>query len=190
MGFGEAACDMLPSLHIKEFFRPAQVDPFGNSNNVVIGEYQQPRLRLPGCGGIADLTAFHSRAYLYVPRHSRAVFVEKLDFISGVGRRGPDHPGPRLLISDLGVFGYASGRMRLLTYHPGTSIDQVRRRTGFDLEVAPDVHETPPPTTEEVALLNQEIDPLGIRALERMSSGQRRRRMREIIQAEKALSAQ
>jgi glutaconate CoA-transferase subunit B len=188
IGFGEAACELYPTLLPVEFFRPAQVDPFGNSNNVVIGDYRSPRLRLPGCGGIADVTALNARAYLYVPRHSRAVFVEKLDFVSGLGVPTPDRPGdrpgPRLLISDLGVFDHAPGRMRLCSYHPGATIEKIRKKTGFHLEIAPDVHETLPPTTEEIRLLREEIDPLGIRELERMSGGRRRRRMREIIRIE------
>jgi glutaconate CoA-transferase subunit B len=188
ISFGEAACELYPALLPVEFFRPAQVDAYGNTNNVVIGDYGRPRLRLPGCGGIADVTAFHPRAYLYVPRHSRAVFVEKIDFVSGLGvthrYRPGDRPGPRGLISELGVFDYATGRMRLCSYHPGVTIEKIRKRTGFHLDVAPDVHETPPPTDEEVRLLREAIDPLGIRELDRMSGGLRRKRMREIIRLE------
>jgi len=188
ISFAEAACELYPTLQPVEFFRPAQVDPFGNTNNIVIGDYHTPRLRLPGCGGIADVTAFHPHAYLYVPRHSRAVFVEKLDFVSGVGvaqgHNPGEHPGPRLLISELGVFDYATGRMRLRSYHPGVTIDKACKRTGFALDIAPDVHETLPPTAEEIRLLQEEIDPLGMRELERMSGGRRRSKMREIIQVE------
>ena len=186
--FGQAACELLPSLHSKEFFRPAQVDALGNTNNVAVGDYGAPRLRLPGCGGVADVTPFHPYVYLYVPRHSRAVFVETLDFVSGLGLPHPARPGdrhgPHLLISDLGVFDYVPGRMRLRSYHPGVAIDTIRKKTGFELEVAPDVHETLPPSAEEVRLLNEAVDPLGIRALERMSGGRRRRRMREILRIE------
>jgi acyl CoA:acetate/3-ketoacid CoA transferase beta subunit len=188
VSFAEAACEFYPALLPVEFFRPAQVDPFGNTNNLAIGDHRSPRLRLPGCGGIADVTAYHPHAYLYVPRHSRAVFVEKLDLVSGLGvaREGhsPDYPGPRRLISDLGVFDYATGRMRLRTYHPGVTVDQIRKRTGFPLEIAPDLRETLPPTAEEVRLLQEEIDPLGIRTLDRMSGGQRRRRLRKITRYE------
>jgi glutaconate CoA-transferase subunit B len=184
LSFAHVSCEMLPSMAAREFFRPAQVDPYGNFNNIVIGDYERPRLRLPGSGGIADVTPFLPRAYLYVPRHSRAVFVERVDFVSGLGHVAPDHPGPRLLISELGIFDYAGGRMRLVSHHPGVTVDRIRRQTGFALDVAPDLHETPPPSAEEVRLLREEIDPLGIRELERMSGGQRRKRLRAIVQAE------
>jgi acyl CoA:acetate/3-ketoacid CoA transferase beta subunit len=189
MGFGEAACEVIPTLHLKEFLRPAQVSPYGDTNNVVMGDYVKPRLRLPGCGGIADISRYHPRAYLYVPRHSRAVFVEQVDFLSGLGVPSPQHPGnrpgPRLLISDLGLFDYSVGRMRLVSIHPGVSVDTVRKKTGFPLEVATNLAETAPPSAEDVRLLREEIDPLGIRELERMAGAQRRRRMREIVQAER-----
>jgi len=124
-----------------------------------------------------------------VPNHSRAVFVEKLDFVSGLGMPTPDRPGqrpgPHLLISDLGVFDYAGGRMRLKSYHRGVAIDKIQQKTGFPLSIDPDVQETPPPTVEEVRLLREVIDPLGIRELERMSGAQRRPRMRELVQQER-----
>jgi acyl CoA:acetate/3-ketoacid CoA transferase beta subunit len=187
--FAEAACELLPTLAPKEFFRPAQVDPFGNFNNVVIGDYHQPRLRLPGCGGIADVTGFHQRAYLYVPRHNRSVFVEHLDFVSGLGtptaERPGTRPGPLMLVSELGTFDYASGRMRLRSHHPGVTLAKIHKRTGFPFDIAPDAHETPPPAVEEVNLLREEIDPFGIRTLERLSGFRRRQKMRGIIRRER-----
>lgn len=192
IGFVRAAADILPRLRPKEFFRPAQVDPAGNFNNLAFGkDYRKPRMRLPGSGGIPDVTTFSEEIYLYVPRHSRLTFVEKLDFISGLGH----HPqrrlgaGPRYLISDLGEFDFAGGtpekpRLRLTSYHPGVSIENILARTGFELSIAPDVHETAHPTTEELQLLREVIDPLGIRRLEALSGNERRQLLAEIIAGE------
>jgi acyl CoA:acetate/3-ketoacid CoA transferase beta subunit len=189
-GFVRAVADVLPTLRPKEYFHPAQVDPFGNFNNIAFGQdYCRPRLRLPGVGGIPDVTTFISDIYLYVPRHSRLTFVPKVDFISGLGY----HPvrthgaGPRALTSDLGQFDFADGKMRLISYHPGVSVEHIRAKTGFEIPIAPQVCETPPPSGEEVRLLREEIDPLGIRRLELLSGAKRRALLQEIIRRESEL---
>lgn len=179
--FAQTVCEILPALHPKEFLRPAQIDPQGNFNNVVVGNYQRPRVRLPGSGGIPDVTVFGGPVHLYNPRHSRSGFVPRLDFVSGVGVRSEEEkrsqgircPGPAYMVTDLGQFDFANGRLRLTTYHPGVTPEQVQARTGFPLEIAPDVQPTPPPTTEDVRLLRDVIDPLGIRKIEMLSGGER-----------------
>lgn len=190
VGFVSAVADILPSLHMLEYFRPAQVDAAGNFNNIAFGEdYTHPRMRLPGTGGIPDVSVFSDKIYLYVPRHSRVTFVETLDFVSGLGHvpeRGRGQ-GARYLITDLGQFDWANGRMRLLSYHPGETIERIQKKTGFALEIAPDVHETPPPTAEEIRLLREEIDPLGVRKLEMLGGTARRDLLRDILAAENAL---
>lgn len=193
IGFVGAACDILPRLQPKEFFRPAQIDPQGNFNNVAFGkEYlssggRQCRMRLPGTGGIPDVTTINTNIHLYVPRHSRLTFVPKVDICSGLGyspqrRRGH---GPRYLVTDMGQFDFAEGRMRLTTYHPTASIDQIQARTGFPLEIAPGVCPTPLPTQAEIDILRNEIDPLGIRRLELIGGGDRRQLLSEILEREK-----
>ncbi len=190
VGFVRAAADILPTLRPKEFFRPGQVDPFGNFNNIAIGEdYHRPRLRLPGTGGIPDVTTFLSDIHLYVPRHSRVTFVSQLDHLSGLGHHPAriDGQGPVYLVSDLGQFDFAHGRLRLVSFHPGASIKRIRAKTGFELDIAPDVQPTPPPTQEDLRLLREEIDPLGIRRLELLSGAARRRLLHEILTKEKSL---
>ncbi len=190
VGFATAAAELLPRYNPKEFFRPAQVDAQGNFNNVAIGrDYRRPRLRLPGTGGIPDVSPTSDHIYLYVPRHSRITFVETLDYISGLGHSPARRAGsgPRYLVSDLGQFDWTNGRMRLVTYHPGGSVEQVQRKTGFALEIAPGVCETPPPSAEEVRLLREEIDPLGVRKLELLAGSARRDLLRAILAQEGAL---
>src|SRR4030043_755158 len=59
IGFARAVSEVLPTLHPLEFFRPAQIDPCGNFNNIAFGkDIHQPRLRLPGTGGIPDVTTY------------------------------------------------------------------------------------------------------------------------------------
>lgn len=188
--FVTLVADALHTLAPKEFFRPAQVDAAGNFNNIAIGQdYARPRLRLPGAAGIPDVTVYSPHVYIYVPRHSRAVFVPKVDWCSGLGhspqrRRGS---GPCYLISDLGQFDWANEQMRLVSYHPGVNIERIQAKTGFPLQIAPDVHETPPPTIEEVRLLREEIDPLGVRRLETLAGTARRDHLREILRREGVL---
>lgn len=190
MRFTTAVLELYPRTHPKEFFRPAQVDPAGNFNNIAIGkDYHKPRLRLPGTGGIPDLSVYADGMYLYVPRHSPVTFVERLDFLSGMGhhpdRRAGD--GPRYLLSDLGQFDWEGGRMRLTSIHPGVEMRRIERKTAFEFAVAPDLHETPPPTPQEIRLLREEIDPLNVRRLETLGGSARRDLLREILAAEGAL---
>jgi glutaconate CoA-transferase subunit B len=189
LGFVSAAADLLPKFNPKEFFRPAQVDAVGNFNNIAFGkDYYHPRMRLPGSGGIPDVSVYSEHIYLYVPRHSRVTFVEKCDFVSGLGhvperKRGR---GPNYLITDLGQFDWANGRMRLTSTHPDVTVEDVQKKTGFELEVAPDIHETSLPSDEEIRLLREQIDPLNVRKLEMLGGGARKDLLREILEKESA----
>jgi glutaconate CoA-transferase subunit B len=186
-GFVDVGADLLPRIRPKEFFRPGQVDPQGNFNNIAFGkDHRHPRLRLPGSGGIPDVTPVMSDIYLYVPRHSRVTFVKKLDFLSGLGH----HPnrrkgsGPQYLVTDLGQFDFHQGRMRLTHLHPDVKLERVKAKTGFDLEIADNLSVSVPPTEEEVRLLREEIDPLGIRKLEFLSGPERRKALRIALEKE------
>lgn len=190
IGFARAVSEVLPRFRPLEFFRPAQMDAAGNFNNIALGsDYRRPRLRLPGTGGIPDVTTYEDRVYLYVPRHSRVTFVERVDYVSGLGHtpnrtRGA---GPCYLITDLGQFDFAGGRLRVTSVHPGATLAQIRAKTGFALQVAPDCAETPPPTSDEVRLLRETIDPLGVRRLELLGGSARREALRAILEQEGAL---
>jgi acyl CoA:acetate/3-ketoacid CoA transferase beta subunit len=191
-GFVRAVADVLPRLRPKEFFRPAQIDPYGNLNNVAFGKnyvesaVKRPRLRLPGSGGIPDVTTFIDDIYLYVPRHSRLTFVKELDVRSGLGYDASrtHGSGPRFLVSDLGQFDFKNGVLRLVSYHPHTTPEQIQSHTGFPLEISANIHKTPAPSSEELRLLREVIDPLGIRRLEFLSGAARRELMHAIIASE------
>jgi acyl CoA:acetate/3-ketoacid CoA transferase beta subunit len=204
VGFVRVVADILPRLKPKEFFRPAQIDPCGNFNNIafsrdyLVSHHRKPRLRLPGSGGIPDVSVFGDQIYLYVPRHSRITFVPKLDVCSGLGHSQLRKwgQGPHYLVTDLGQFDYCpedpsaeahqEHRMRLVSLHRGITIEHVQKHTGFDLVISPGLHETPPPTDQELCLLRETIDPIGIRRLELFSGAERRQLLRDILQREGA----
>jgi len=192
IGFARAVSEVLPTLRPMEFFRPAQIDAQGNFNNIAFGkDYHHPRLRLPGTGGIPDVTTYLFEVMLYVPRHSRITFVPQLDFCAGLGHNSARKhgAGPRYLVTDLGQFDFDSGRMRITTLHPGITVEKVQSHTGFQLGISPGIMETPSPTEEEIHLLRNEIDPLNIRCLEMLSGATRREQLRRIINAEKGSQA-
>jgi hypothetical protein len=94
-------------------------------------------------------------------------------------------------VSDLGQFDFGGldGEgfpcLRLTSYHPGRTIELIKSRTGFDFQLAPDIHETQLPSDQEINLLRFEIDPLGIRQLESLSGASRRKLLHQIILSEK-----
>lgn len=191
VGFVRAVCEVLPTIRPLEFFRPAQIDRYGNFNNIAFGkEYHQPRLRLPGTGGIPDVTTYLDDIMLYIPRHSRVTFVAQLDFCAGLGHNSARKygKGPRYLVTDLGQFDFAFGQMRLTSFHPGVTIERIQAHTGFQLDISPEVMETELPTESELKLLRNEIDPMNIRRLETLSGPARRELLHKIIETEKLFS--
>ncbi len=188
-GFVQVVADLLPRARPVEFFRPAQIDPHGNFNTIAIGrDPRRPRLRLPGAAGIPDVTPISPRVYLYVPRHSRVTFVEQVDVVTGVGHRAGrvTEGGPCYLVTDLGQFDFAAGRLRLTHLHPWATLERVQARTGFPLEVAPDLQTTALPSQTELRLLRERIDPYGLRRLEFLRGPERRRHLRRVLEAERA----
>jgi acyl CoA:acetate/3-ketoacid CoA transferase beta subunit len=187
VGFVRTAADILPSLRPKEFFRPGQIDAHGNFNNIAFGKnFQKPKLRLPGTGGIPDVTTFIDDILLYIPRHSRVTFVPELDYISGLGHRPIRSygQGPQYLITDLGQFDFVNGILRLISFHPGVSISKIKKKTNFNFEISSSVTQTIPPTPEELHILREEIDPFGIRRLESLSGSSRRKLLKHILTLE------
>jgi len=53
--------------------------------------------------------------------------------------------------------------MRLVSVHPGVTVDQVRSATGFELEVPAEVPATREPSAAELELIRSVIDPDGRR---------------------------
>ena len=132
------------------FLGAAQIDRFGNLNSTVIGDYDHPRVRLPGAGGAPEIAACCKRTFVML-HHSRRAFVERLDFLTTPARAG--RHGVAAVITDLCVLepDPETGDLTLTTLHPGIAVDQVREATGWELPVAPSVAVAAPPSESELA---------------------------------------
>ena len=153
-----------------------QVDRHGNQNISAIGDFAQPKRQLLGSRGAPGNTVNNRTSY-WVPKHSPRVFVERVDIVSGVGPKLAKEAGPAAakhndihrVVSNLAVFDVKGDddTMRLLSVHPGVSVDEVREATGFELAIdAPDwqsVPETRLPTTEELIIIREVLDPKSMR---------------------------
>ena len=128
------------------FLGAAQIDRHGNLNSTVIGDYDRPSVRLPGGGGAPEI-ALGVRDVFVMLRQSRRAFVDRIDFTTSLGDR------VRVVVTDLGVLEPRDGELTLTQLHPGISVDTAREATGWELRVADDVRETPPPTSAELAAL-------------------------------------
>lgn len=167
--------DMLYTGKRHVMMGPSQVDRYGNANISAIGDFARPKVQLLGVRGAPGNTVHHPTSY-WVSRHGPRSFVGAVDMVSGVGYDRAAAAGTsatrfheiRRVVSDLGVFDFVTPdhRMRLVSVHPGVTVEQVLTATAFELEVPSGVEETRLPTAEELELIRTVIDPKDLRTTE------------------------
>ena len=147
------------------FLSGAQIDRFANINSTVIGDYAQPKVRLPGAGGAPEIAASCGEVVVML-RHSTRAFVDRVDFVSSVGfgagpgcreKWGLRGRGPQVVVTDLALLhpDPATCELTLTALQPGATIEDVKRATGWDLAVADEVEQLSPPTPDELDVLRR-----------------------------------
>lgn len=156
--------DMLQNGKVDlEFLRPAQVDEFGNINNTIIGSHKKPTVRLPGGMGVDDVMTFIKKIILYIPNHSRKVFVKKVDFITAHGwNKGK---GPDKIITNMCIFEFPNKKITLTEINQEYSLEDVKRETGFNFNISADVKKMLIPDEKMIKSI-RESDLLNLRDLE------------------------
>lgn len=154
------------------FLGAAQIDMYGNINTTVIGDYDHPKVRLPGSGGANDVGSFAHKTIVLMHQDERR-FVKKVDFVTTPGfLTGPgarekaglsSDTGPYRVITQLGMYGFddETKKMKLLALAPGVSIEEVSSASSFNILKAKDIERLSAPSEEELRILH-EIDPAGI----------------------------
>ena len=177
IGDGELCETAVTTVSVPEMFRywlqggrvtigflgAAQLDRFGNINTTVIGDYHQPKTRLPGGGGAPEIAASCGEIFITM-KQSRRGFVDKIDFFTSFGHgKGGDHrqrlgiatKGPTLLITDLCIWkpDPQTKEFTVVSLHQGVSRDQVQETCGWPVRFVDQLAETPPPTELELQTL-------------------------------------
>lgn len=162
--------DVVASGRRQVMMGASQIDRFGNQNISLIGDWRRPTVQLIGVRGAPGNTVNHRTDY-WVSRHTNRVFVEKVDMVSGVGHdraRSPRSAGRyhdvRVVVTNLAVLDFATPdhSMRLRSVHPGVTVEEVQKATGFELDTSTTT-QTRVPTGEELRLIREVIDPDGER---------------------------
>jgi len=145
------------------FLGAAQLDRFCNLNSTVIGDYGSPKVRLPGAGGAPEIAASAGEV-LIILRQSPRTFVEELAFVTSAGhgcggnwraRIGLPGKGPTAVITDIGILRpeEESRELTLTELHPGFTVADAEKATGWTLRVAENCGETVAPSAVELASL-------------------------------------
>ena len=179
IGDGELCETALTTVSVPEMFRywlqggrisigflgAAQLDPFGNINTTVIGDYAHPKTRLPGGGGAPEIASSCGEVFITMKQTKRGM-VKAIDFFTsfGHGKGGSDRQdlgittkGPTLLVTDMAVWrpNPETREFEVDSIHPGASREAIAASCDWDVVYAADVGETPPPTELELSTLRE-----------------------------------
>jgi glutaconate CoA-transferase subunit A len=180
-----------------EVIGAAQIDKYGDVNNIEIKKKNGGVLRLPGQGGMADVSNLHQHFIGYVTKHSKLSFVEKVDYVSA-GRgllKDKDRikvglkPGDVKIFTNLCIFekNKKTGLLEVSSIHKGITKKNIEQNTSFKVKYKKSCKTTKMPTYSQLKVLRNIVDPLNIRKLEFTSGEERIKLLEEIIKYEKDL---
>ncbi|RXE46852.1 CoA-transferase subunit beta [Chromohalobacter israelensis] len=177
IGDGELCESALTTVSVPEMFRywlqggkidvgflgTAQIDRYCNLNTTLIGDYQAPKVRLPGGGGAPEIATCAGEVFITL-KHSKRTFVDQVDFITtlGFGRDGKARDGvpnigrgPTRVITDLCVMkpDPETRELVVVSLHPGVTAEQVQDATGWEIRFADQLETTPTPDARELEVL-------------------------------------
>lgn len=179
IGDGELSERALTNVSVPEMFRywlqgghihigflgAAQIDRFANINTTVIGDYLNPKVRLPGGGGAPEIASLCGETII-VLRHTTRSLVSKVDFITSFGYGdGGDHRsalgietiGPTKVITDLCILEPHENTRELTVtaLHPGISPQKISEMTGWEIQFSNDIKVTKAPDENELSILRE-----------------------------------
>ena len=153
------------------FLGALEIDRFGNINTTLLKEDSGKVRYFNGSAGGNDIASLAKRVIM-IMRHEKRKLPEAVAHLTSpgfVGGRSREElklrgGGPHRVITDMAVLGFdpETHSATLVSLHPAVRLEDVVENTGFHLQIPEQVPITPAPTTEELRLLREEIDPKGV----------------------------
>ena len=145
------------------FLGAAQLDKFGNINTTVIGDYDNPNIRLPGGGGAPEIASSSQQIYITMKQSKRGM-VDKIDFYTSFGhgegydareKLGLNTRGPTLLITDLAIWhtDETTKEFVVTSLHSNVTKEQVQDTCGWKVRFSEKLNVTPAPSNKELNTL-------------------------------------
>jgi len=152
------------------FIGGAEIDRFGNLNTTYIGGEERVKVRLPGSGGASDIASLAGR-FIIIMNHERRRFVEKVSYLTSPGfgdgknwreRSGLRGGGPCAVVTTKGLmrFDPMTREMMIQSVHPGSTLEDILKNTGWNVRLATKIERTKPPTRSELKIIRKH-DPRG-----------------------------
>jgi len=145
------------------FLGAAEVDRFGNLNSTQV-HGKHGIVRLPGSGGACDIASLAHR-FVAMIDHEPHRLPERVSYITSPGngdgagyhrRAGLPRGGPSALITTKAVLRFGEdGEAYLCSHHPGVTVEEVVRSTGWKLRAGETVTETPSPSSDELKAIRE-----------------------------------
>ncbi|MEM0305311.1 MAG: CoA-transferase [Saccharolobus sp.] len=115
------------------FLGPAQIDQETNVNLSVIGDYYNPKVKLPGGAATAFILPLARKAILWNLKHSKRSLVKRVDFITGTAKFSDNKV---FVVTNLGVLRYdrKDKRWYVNYLYPTTTYNDIVENTEFNVE--------------------------------------------------------
>ncbi len=144
----------------------AQIDTCGRLNTTVIGNYETPKVRLPGSGGACEIL-FYSKKSVILVEFSDQKLKRELDFITSSPplkdtKGGTNELLAEVIVTDKCVIVKGEGDPKVSAVYEGTDILELRKiAEKIGLFVPNELYIIKYPSEDEIKMLN-EMDPSGI----------------------------